>query len=103
MSAKDNYRFWLRVRKEAARFAVACDMSPATRKAIVKAGSNSTTDSTIVSVSFSGEIVRAQILASLCYACCLLGASLSFSADETITTSNGEKIMMLDVEQGGTK
>ena len=103
MTAKERYRFYLKVRGEAMRFADRLDLSHAMRSAIRSAQANSTTAGTVVSMEFRDRLDKVHIATAFSYAAMLLGGSFSYSSAEDIATSDGKHIMMIDISNGGAK
>ena len=103
MTAKERYRFYLKVRGEAMRFADRLDLSHAMRSAIRSARASSTTAGTVVCVEVRDRLDNVYIVTAFTYAAMLLGGSLSYRCDEDIATSDGKHIVMIDISNGGAE
>ncbi len=99
MTAKEHYRFYLKVRREAMRFADRRDFPPAIRSGIRSAHASSTTAGTVVCVNVRDRLDKVYTVVAIAYAAMLLGGSFSYSSDEDYTTSSGEHIMMIDISK----
>lgn len=103
MSAKECRKFYLKVRREAMRAARSWDLSPATIDTIRRGSTSCLNDWAVASFEVGDRIVEGQLVAAFTYATCIMNASLSFRADETVHTQHGTSVIMLDLKPPAAK